>query len=390
MGLFWPWKGSDNSAATFEKTLSTLSNKISKANTHDTLLRTRSRRFKALWTLYTSFVYITYTLISVLVTGREKWGPVEYTVIASSPVAFVLSALLSCDTSSNEILRITGVRYLLSTYYSYRISSNDAHLEDLRGQKREAIEKFKDATKYNSTQQLLDKYGTDAESPAAKDSKKAAPKKKNAKKAPAQNPNVTHIPPPSTANIQRAMNTQKPQGPQSTQTSQIANPPTTPVTPNVSPRAVSGPNPISPSNYEEFAPNAEAAPSQYIGPGTESGHWYDRLLDLLLGEDETRPVNRLALICTHCRLVNGQAPPGIKRLEDLGRWRCFQCKGWNGEENNVKSILDSSANTSHEGLAKGEANEAEERAPTKTEEEPLSVKAEDDETQKPSAPRESQ
>lgn len=51
-----------------------------------------------------------------------------------------------------------------------------------------------------------------------------------------------------------------------------------------------------------------------------------------MGEDETSPKNRVALICAHCRLVNGQAPPGTKNLADLGRWRCFGCGGWNGEE----------------------------------------------------------
>ena len=48
-------------------------------------------------------------------------------------------------------------------------------------------------------------------------------------------------------------------------------------------------------------------------------------MDVLLGEDETLPRARLALICSNCRLVNGQAPPGVKRLEDVGKWRCGGC-----------------------------------------------------------------
>lgn len=50
----------------------------------------------------------------------------------------------------------------------------------------------------------------------------------------------------------------------------------------------------------------------------------------MLGEDETAAKNRLALICTECRLVNGQAPPGVRTLEDVGRWRCGGCGSWNG------------------------------------------------------------
>lgn len=62
-------------------------------------------------------------------------------------------------------------------------------------------------------------------------------------------------------------------------------------------------------------------------------------MDVLLGEDETRPGARLALICKNCRLVNGQAPPGVKRLEDLGKWRCGGCGAINGEETEDKKIV---------------------------------------------------
>ena len=64
-------------------------------------------------------------------------------------------------------------------------------------------------------------------------------------------------------------------------------------------------------------------------------------MDVLLGEDETLPGKRLALICSNCRLVNGQAPPGVKRLADVGKWRCGGCGTINGEETDVKKIVDS-------------------------------------------------
>jgi hypothetical protein len=62
-------------------------------------------------------------------------------------------------------------------------------------------------------------------------------------------------------------------------------------------------------------------------------------LDVLLGEDEMQPRNRMAMICGSCRLVNGQAPPGIKTLEELGRWRCGSCGAWNGEVSETTKIL---------------------------------------------------
>lgn len=47
----------------------------------------------------------------------------------------------------------------------------------------------------------------------------------------------------------------------------------------------------------------------------------------------------MAMICSSCRLVNGQAPPGIKTPEELGRWRCGSCGAWNGVESETTKIL---------------------------------------------------
>lgn len=58
-----------------------------------------------------------------------------------------------------------------------------------------------------------------------------------------------------------------------------------------------------------------------------------------MGEDESLPRNRIALICKQCRLVNGQAPPGAKHLEDVGKWRCSGCGTMNGDETEVTKIV---------------------------------------------------
>lgn len=59
----------------------------------------------------------------------------------------------------------------------------------------------------------------------------------------------------------------------------------------------------------------------------------------MLGDDETQPKNRIALLCGNCRLVNGQAPPGVKTPDELGRWRCGSCGAWNGEESEASKVL---------------------------------------------------
>ena len=89
-----------------------------------------------------------------------------------------------------------------------------------------------------------------------------------------------------------------------------------------------------------FAPNAFTNPpplSQAPFAYQQESRWYDRILDVLLGEDETLAKNRLVLICQNCRLVNGQAPPGVKALEEIGSWRCGGCGARNGVENSMEN-----------------------------------------------------
>jgi hypothetical protein len=62
-------------------------------------------------------------------------------------------------------------------------------------------------------------------------------------------------------------------------------------------------------------------------------------MELLLGEDETAAKNRFVLICQRCRLVNGQAPPGTKSLDEIGTWKCMACGAMNGEVDEGKRIV---------------------------------------------------
>lgn len=226
------------------------------------------------------------------------------------------------------------MRTIASRLFEYRISRTQRGLDDLQKQRDETIDKLKAATKYNSTQQLLEKYG--GESP-----KQPLPPKTEKKREPAtpSQPHVarTGLPPPPTANIRRP----SPQQPQQPGPGQPPSPPPfqTPGHQQPFPNAPPSPRlqqPQQPHDQPGFAPNA--FPSQQ-GQYIEQPHWYDRLLDVLLGEDEMQPRNRMAMICASCRLVNGQAPPGIKTPEELGRWRCGSCGSWNGVESETNKIL---------------------------------------------------
>ena len=206
-------------------------------------------------------------------------------------------------------------------------------MDNLQKQRDTVINKLKEATKYNSTQQLLEKYGGTPSSKPKATHRKVTPTENTPNKP---NTNRTGFVPPPTANIpgrnpvppspstpQRGTSNANPQG----------------QTPPFSPASSPGHwqhQAISPT--EEFAPNAFPSAPQYL-PAGEGSRWYDRLMDVLLGEDETSPRNRIALVCSKCRLVNGQAPPGIKRLEDVGKWRCSSCGSMNGEESEARKIV---------------------------------------------------
>ena len=115
-------------------------------------------------------------------------------------------------------------------------------------------------------------------------------------------------------------------------------------------------------------------------------------MDVLLGEDETLPGKRLALICRNCRLVNGQAPPGVKRMEDVGKWRCAGCGAMNGEDNEVKKLVESIKNeapvteeTSVPASKTGEAKKDSEKDEFEDEESDITQYSSEEDTTRPPA-----
>lgn len=262
-----------------------------------------------LWTLYTSFAYILSALILLLVTGWHNWTTVEYTALAGAPVL------------------IYGVRTGLDAFFNYRVVHSQNHLNDLIKQRETAITKLKEATKYNSTQQLLEKYGGSPSKPAAPQPGKRKVSGTQDRPAP---PRVarTGIAPPPTANIPSRQPQPLPPGVQTAPPQQQPSPPPP------------GLQQVRSEPQAEFAPNAYAAPHHPTTDFASNGpRWFDRILDVVLGDDETQPKNRIVLICQKCRLVNGQAPPGTSSMEDLGPWRCMSCQTLNGQESEAKEMI---------------------------------------------------
>ncbi|CEJ89577.1 hypothetical protein VHEMI05415 [[Torrubiella] hemipterigena] len=311
MVSFWPWSSDSNSPASFEKTLATLSTKITDTQAQLEKTRARARRLRALSTLYLTFAYLVYSILVFVVVGYQNLGAYEWGAIAGGPV----------------IIYVT--RKLISTFYTYRIDSLTARLKAHQDERAKTIQKLKDATKYDSTLELIEKYGGEKK-------KKTEEATDKAKQPPKQGPQPgrTNLPPPPTANIQRPPmhneqhQQQQPGTPHQQQQQQQH---TAPI-PSLEPGEEFAPNAFSPSN--------RPPPPGYSAAQYPESHWYDRIFDVLLGEDETSPKNRIALICQSCRLVNGQAPPGTTSLAEVGKWRCMACHALNGDEDEGQKIID--------------------------------------------------
>lgn len=226
-------------------------------------------------------------------------------------------------------------------------------MEELHQQREETIEKLKDATKYNTTQELLRKYG-DSPTPNINSGIviDAEPKPRDGDNRKLGGGRTSSTPPP-TANIPRKSR-QEYNFPQAILPSLAENVSFGAIQIEAAQRRPS----TALKTTAEFAPNALSAAAPQHAQSDQIARWYDRLMDVLLGEDESLPRNRLALICMKCRLVNGQAPPGAKRLEDVGNWRCFGCGTMNGDETETTKIV---ASVKQEFKAEVEKPRSEER-----------------------------
>jgi endoplasmic reticulum junction formation protein lunapark len=263
-------------------------------------------------------------LIIVLVLGPQDWSLYHYGGLLGAP------------------LLIYGVRKTITLFFDWRIGRQQSHLTSLQMQREQKIKDLKKATKYDSTEELLRKFGG---APPSKTPSKQPGQSKKPSSPQNQPPHQrTGLPPPPTANIQGRQNITPPQQ-QSLplQTNQQAPSPTKPISTHSAAVLAQSPVDISPDS-PGFAPNA--FPSTTYSQNTQS-HWYDRLLDVLLGDDETAAKNRIVLLCGNCRLVNGQAPPGVRTLEELGKWKCSGCGAWNGVESEAtKTMKEIAASTS--------------------------------------------
>jgi len=307
----------DTSPESFEKALSALTTKITAAQTQLDQTRAKGRRVMVLSTLYLGFAYLVYAIVLILVVGWRNMGAVDWTAVLGGPILIVV------------------VRTVITDFVDYRTKRLSSRLKDLQAERAKTIQKLKDATKYESTLELLQKYGGPENKEkrgtlgAEEDESRIQQQGGRPKDTQAPLANRINILPPPTANIQRPL-VPRPVTPQ-------PRPHANPAMPEIDVSAEFAPNAFDgrpPPAYMQYPPATMTA-----APAEPKSHWYDRILDTLLGEDETAAKNRIVLICSRCRLVNGQAPPGTKSLTELGLWKCMACGAPNGEIDEGKRIV---------------------------------------------------
>ena len=205
------------------------------------------------------------------------------------------------------------------TWWFTRIIDRETQQKEILKTRLEGkIEELKEKSDYYNTQQLLERYDSKALPRSTSDEKFHDPAQSQSQSHPSSAEGIRHQP---------SLDTLRQRG-----NSRVSLAPLPP--PITSASFMSPPN--QSQNVPQFHPSAfSPPPSPSLAPQEHrSKTFLDRVLDLLVGEDENAADHRYALICRHCRAHNGLAPPG-ERGEDVG-YLCGRCGGWNGPDPNRK------------------------------------------------------
>lgn len=266
------WFRKESDVKALEKDLASLASKINKQEASLSQLRANARRFKGAITLYCALFYAVYFAIWLLFFARNtvhgrKWM-FETLPVVLGPVVIYL------------------FRSSVAAYYQRRLTSAEGTLDTLKSQQKEKIEEFKTKTDFYTTKSLIDRYsGADTAS-----QKIQGPKVVSSK--PLQPDTPTNLQKPLQADRVQQGNSSSPRFlPQSQLTPQRMNPASL-VGTVPTPASLSG-TPVrqynEPPKIAEFAANADA-PTHHV-----ERHWYDRMLDIIVGEDEGNESSRYKL-----------------------------------------------------------------------------------------------
>ncbi|KAK9453062.1 hypothetical protein V1511DRAFT_506422 [Dipodascopsis uninucleata] len=265
----WLFKKRTSSPSSYERVLDKLSAKIRKSELRVLSLRSSQRRLKGLIVLYTSIAYIVFLVYVLLL--RKFRDPFTAVYVVVGPIVIYM------------------IRRCVGFFYGQLLKREESRLQTLKADQRNKIEELKSNTKYYSTKSLLDRYESDLKD--VKDLKKSSTgsQRNSPKKTSNRDFDISNVP---------------------------SLPP---------PQADTSASDGSPQNLQ----SAMFSATEPFTMTPVETHWYDRLLDVIIGEDERSPRNRYALICPNCFSHNGLAPPG--QSADSVKYVCPVCGHLNPE-----------------------------------------------------------
>ena len=228
-----------------------LATKIAKYEVDLSRYRSDSRRIRGAVTLYGVLAFVAYTAVWALFFARDRSDGRLWLERAVPVVAIPVVVQL--------------VRSALDLFWGRRIDGAESALQSLKVQQRDKVEQFKDKTDFYTTKSLIERYESTQSTPGAKSvGEKPGTESAGSKRGTPSRAQVTpQVTPQGTP--QRRVNDRSLEG-------------TTPTPQHLSgvvPR-VTVPHPIE-----------QPPPPQRI--------WVDRVLDVIVGEDESQPSSRFQL-----------------------------------------------------------------------------------------------
>ncbi|CAG8833339.1 9885_t:CDS:1 [Gigaspora margarita] len=262
----------------YEEILSELDEKIRRADVNLREIRIRERNALIIWIVYSLIAYVTYVVgywyFVYMSVEEDGWDLMKVTPVLTGPFFIVI-----------------GYKFL-ALWYKRKEANEETQLEHLRAKKKLKVEEMKNKTGYYTTQNLLERFDS-----------KGTPNQPNNPLSPGQKGPIGRPVLPISPNLrQRLPNLQA-----------------SPGSNEVNGELENRPPLIAPGGHDIIRSDDR---STIISPTALQRRWYDKLLDVLVGEEE----QKYALICKNCYTWNGLALP--TEFDDV-QYYCKNCNHFN-------------------------------------------------------------
>ncbi|CAG8483269.1 10028_t:CDS:2 [Funneliformis mosseae] len=293
----------------FEKILSEIDDKISRAEVRLREIRIRERSALIIWIVYSMLAYVAYVAgywyFVYMSIEEEGWDFMKIAPVFTGPFLIVI-----------------GYRFL-ALWYKRKETNEISQLEHLRAKQKQKVEELKNKHNYYSTKDLVERYdvpkGNKGPPPQANQQNQPIPNGPPRPRQPINlnNPNLRqrNVPNPQASGVNGINGDQRNNN--------------APNVGNVGAHGIIAPPPPQ-TKFDPNSPNS-------ISPLQK--RWFDKLVDVIVGDDE----QKYALICQNCFTWNGLAYPAD--FEDA-QYFCKKCNHFNSSRRSRLSGTSLSASPS--------------------------------------------